>query len=179
MTRAFVAVRPPDDVLDAVELLAATLDLADARRTTRDQWHVSLQFLGDGADVDAVAAALAELSVQAGVAQLGGLGAFPNERKARVVWLGVAFGDELFGALAREVGKRLAPLGHEPETRPYHAHLTLARCKVPGTVPASLAGAGVVVGGQWPVGEVVVYESRLRPDGAEYVARAAIPLHGA
>jgi 2'-5' RNA ligase len=174
----FVAVRPPDDVLDTVGALAGSLDLPSVRRTTREQWHVTLQFLGNDADVDAVVRALAGLSVRAGVAQLGGLGAFPNERKARVVWLGLASGQELFGALAREVGERVAPLGHEREARPFHAHLTLARLKAPADVRNRL-GPAEAVGDPWPVGEVLVYESRLRPSGAEYAARAAIPLRGA
>ena len=77
----------------------------------------------------------------------------------------------------------MAPLGHEPETRPFHAHLTLGRLKVPADVrdrlgPAAAVGVGRV-GREWPVGEVVVYESRLRPSGAEYATRAAIPLRGA
>ena len=57
MTRAFVAVRLPEAVLDAV--VRATSELwVPGRSTTRDQWHLTLQFLGDDADVDAVSAAL-------------------------------------------------------------------------------------------------------------------------
>ena len=54
MTRAFVAVRLPGAVLDAVHQRVSALDLA-GRRTTRDQWHLTLQFLGDDVDIDAVA----------------------------------------------------------------------------------------------------------------------------
>ena len=62
MTRAFVAVRLPDAVLDAVAHRLAELSVP-GRRTTRDQWHLTLQFLGDDADVDAVVAALDGLDV--------------------------------------------------------------------------------------------------------------------
>jgi len=177
VTRAFVAVRPPDAVLDAVERVAETIEVDGAARTARAQWHITLQFLGNRADVDVVAAALAGLSVPAGRVRLGGIGAFPTGRRARVVWLGLVEGSELFGALAREVGTRLAPLGYEPEERPYHAHLTLARCKAPADVREVLDAAdAAVVGNAWLVDEVVVYESRLHRTGAEYVPRAAIPL---
>jgi 2'-5' RNA ligase len=178
VTRAFVAVRPPEVVLDAVHAAAASFDLGDARRTGREQWHVTLQFLGNRADVDAVAAALAGLPVRAGDAQFGGLGAFPSARRARVVWLGLAAGAELFGELATAVGARLAPLGHEPEARPYHAHLTLARLRAPADLRDVLEGAAAPgpVGPAWRVGAITVYESRLRRTGAEYVARGAVPL---
>ncbi len=176
MTRAFVAVRPPDAMLDEVEALAASLDLGDARRTAHDQWHLTLQFLGNRADVDAVAAALTGLRVPAGTAQLGGLGAFPNAKRARVVWLGLAEGAELFVALAQEVGERMTLLGHAPEARAYHAHLTLARLKTPGDVRVALAHDAVAVGDPWLVDEVTLYESRLRQSGAEYEPRAAVRL---
>jgi 2'-5' RNA ligase len=174
VTRLFVAVRPPDAVLDAVGALA--IDTGDGRRTTREQWHVTLQFLGNRADVDAVATALQGLPVPAATARLSGLGAFPNARRARVLWLGVGAGSETFVALAKEVGVRLAPLGHEPEARPFHAHLTLARFKLAADVRDLVSVGSEVVGPPWIVDEVTVFESRLQRAGAEYVSRAAIRL---
>jgi 2'-5' RNA ligase len=174
VTRAFVSVRPPDAVLDAVG--AIELDCADARLTTRGQWHVTLQFLGNRADIDAVAAALQGLQEPAATAQLAGLGAFPNARRARVLWVGIADGADTFAALAAEVGARLAPLGHEPEARAFHAHLTLARFKTPVDASAILAAGLDAVGPPWLVDEVTVFESRLRRSGAQYVPRSAIRL---
>jgi RNA 2',3'-cyclic 3'-phosphodiesterase len=171
VTRAFVAVRPPDDVLDTIHV-----DVPDARMTTREQRHVTLQFLGNRADVDAVVEALGGLDVRAGEVQLRGFGAFPSPKRARVVWIGVTSERDVFGELAAEVGRRLAPLGHEPEDRPFHAHLTLARLKVPRDVRP--LPADEVFGRPWLVDEVVVYESRLKRSGAEYVPRAAIRLPG-
>ena len=176
MTRAFVAVRPPDTVLDEIDMLSTTLELGDARRTTRDQWHVTLQFLGNRADIDAVTDALQGLRVPAGRAQLGGLGAFPSAKRARVVWLGLVEGGEMFGALAHEIGERLTPLGHAPEERAYHAHLTIARLKTPADVRPTLEADAGGVGEAWPVDEVTVYESQLRRTGAEYLPRAAVAL---
>ena len=93
------------------------------------------------------------------------------------MWLGLAAGDELVGAIAAEVATRLLPLGFTPEDRPFHAHLTLARLKPPRSVADALGVlASDPVGDPWPVDEVVVYESRLRRTGAEYVARARLPL---
>ena len=173
MTRAFIAVRPPDDVLDAVARVVPPV----GRPTTRPQWHVTLQFLGNSADVASVSTALEGLTVTRGQVQLGGLGAFPSARRARVVWLGVADGAALFEALASEVGARLAPLGHEPEARRFHAHLTLARLRAPADVRTELGNAdATAVGAPWTVREVVVYESRLRRTGAEYLPRTILPL---
>ena len=169
--------RPPDAVLDAVADALAGLALEGARLTTRDQWHITLQFLGNRADVDAVAGALAGLTTIRDVAQLGGWGAFPKARRAGVVWLGLCHGDELFAALAAEVAARLVPLGFEPEDRPFHAHLTVARLKPPRPVEDALAALDPgAIGEPWPVDEVVVYESTLRRAGAEYTPCATISL---
>jgi 2'-5' RNA ligase len=176
VTRAFVAIRPPDAVLDEVDALSTSLDLGVARRTTREQWHVTLQFLGNHADVDAVADALTGLRVPAANARLGGLGAFPSTKRARVVWLGFAQGEELLAALAHEVGERLSPLGHVPEARAYHGHLTLARYKTGVDVRAALASDVPAVGDAWLANEVILYESRVRRTGAEYVPVATVSL---
>ena len=63
--RAFLAVVPPEDVLDAVGAAAATIDVpSTARRTSRPQWHLTLQFLGNRVEFAAVADALEPLAVE-------------------------------------------------------------------------------------------------------------------
>jgi 2'-5' RNA ligase len=167
MTRAFVAIKPPESVLDAVEECVAKLDLGDAKRTPRAQWHITVQFLGNHADVDEVVGALdglgtAPASIQlvggGGVRTVASLGAQP------LPWL---------RELAAEVEGRLAPLGHEPEHRPYRPHLTLARGR-------RLPGLGdEPVGDPWLVSGLVVFESQTKPSGAVHIPRAEIPLGNA
>jgi RNA 2',3'-cyclic 3'-phosphodiesterase len=176
MARAFVAVRLPEYVLDAVESVAPALD-AGARYTTREQKHLTLQFLGNRADVDAVAAALDAIAVARGEVQLGGGGAFPKARRARVLWVGVLDGGAFLTQLAAAVGALLAPLGHEPEDRTYHPHVTLARWKTPTDARPAIASIGDgAIGTPFAVDEIVLYQSQLRRDGAQYTARAVVPL---
>jgi len=83
----------------------------------------------------------------------------------------------MFGALAAKIGARLAPLGHVPDARSYHAHLTLARTKAPRDLRGAVDALGAdAIGVAWPVDHVVVYESKLRSTGAEYVPTASISL---
>ena len=178
MTRAFVAVRLPEAVLDAV--VRATSELwVPGRSTTRDQWHLTLQFLGDTADVDAVAAALASLAVAGGRVRMGGAGAFPDPRHARVLWLGVTEGLDVLSRLATAVEDCTEPLGHARETRMFRPHLTLARFRAPSDLRRMIAGiGGDPIGPAWDVENVTVYESRLDAGGARYVERATIALPG-
>jgi RNA 2',3'-cyclic 3'-phosphodiesterase len=176
--RAFAAVVPPDDVLDAVGDAAATIEVpSTARRTTRPQWHLTLQFLGNRVDFAAVAGALEPLAVRGSAVQLGAAGAFPTERRGRVLWLGVSQGDALLVQLAAAVGALLEPVGFPAEARPYHAHLTLARLKAPADLRPVVAALGSgPVGRAWTAEEVVLFQSRTGRGGAEYTARGRFPL---
>lgn len=94
--------------------------------------HLTLKFLGEQpedrlADIrgalGAVAARHADLLLE-----LGGVGAFPNFRRARTVWLGVAPHPRL-ELLHHDVEVAFGTLGFEIEGRPFRPHLTLARVK--------------------------------------------------
>ena len=178
MTRAFVAVSLPATVLDAVEERAERVALP-GRRTTRDQWHLTLQFLGNRADTDAIAAALAGIDVAPGDVRIGGAGAFPRAARGTVLWLGVAEGGAWLSQLADGVMTRTEPLGHERDTRAYRPHLTLARCRTPTDLREIVATLGdVPVGPAWRVDAITLFESRTQRDGARYTPLAEIALAG-
>ena len=168
MTRAFVAVALPAEVLEAVSARTEGLQVPGGRTMTRDQWHLTLQFLGDDADVEAVTTALDGFSVRGGRVRLGGAGAFPNARRGRVLWI---------ARLAQGVAERLAPVGYEPDSKPFRPHLTIVRCSSPTDLRAPVAALDAEsFGPDWRVDALTVYESVLRPEGARYIERATVSL---
>ena len=102
--------------------------------TTEDRLHLTLKFLGEQAEsrVEAFAATLAGTVVQHRELNMtvGGIGAFPNFRRARVVWLGVGQ-DPRLELLHHDVEVECEKLGFEVEGRPFRPHLTLARVRQP------------------------------------------------
>src|SRR5215210_1263063 len=70
MARLFVAVSPPEEVLDRIAALDRP-EAAGVRWTDRGQWHVTLRFLGRVDDVTAAAEALAGVRAAPAVASLG------------------------------------------------------------------------------------------------------------
>lgn len=170
--RLFTAVRVPREQLEWLDRAVTPLKtLAGARWTNVEDQHVTLNFLGWTAApllpevVEAVEAAAgahgpAEM-------RLDGLGAFPRERRARVLWAGVADPAGLLPRLAADLGERLRAVGYEPEDRAYTAHLTLARLKTPrsleGALPELSSPPGAFV-----VDRVALFRSRLSPAGARY-----------
>lgn len=167
-----MAVRPPDEVLEAVaEAVAGGRAVAEGLRWDGpDKWHLTLQFLGPlprlAPVVEALATAVGETASFA--FRLGGAGAFPDPRRARVVWIGAAVGGDALVGLAGAVAAALRPVGFEAD-RPLHPHLTVARLKVPADAGPVLAALGPdAVGPAFPVGEVLLYESRLSAAGSKY-----------
>lgn len=177
--RAFVAVVPPAAVLDCIEEALAPVErlVPAARWTTRGQRHVTLQFVGNRVDLDAVAGALGGLAVTGGEVRVRGAGAFPDQRRGRVLWAGIPGGAALLTRLAGAVAERLTPIGHEPDSRGFHPHLTLARLRTPGDLRAAVAALDQRdLGPTWRVEEVVLFRSETRPEGARYEAVARIPI---
>jgi 2'-5' RNA ligase len=153
------------------------LEVPGARITRRDQWHLTLQFLGNRAELEPVASALGGLAMRPGAVRLGDFGGFPKERRARVLWLGVLDGGPFLAQLVAAVGALLGSLGYPPEDREYHPHLTLARWKAPADLREAVAALERgPVGPAWTVGDVVLFESFTRPTGAEHVERGRFPL---
>ena len=108
-----------------------------------------------------------------------GLGAFPSPVKPRVLWVGLQDGAEALTALQERLEQAAEALGFAPETRPFHPHVTLGRvASGRADLSALLADFAEADGLVSTVEELVIYESRLRRRGAEYVARARIPFPG-
>jgi 2'-5' RNA ligase len=127
--------------------------------------------------VEALATAVGETT--AFPFRIGGAGAFPNPRRARVVWIGAAVGGDALAGLAGAVAAALRPVGFEAD-RPLHPHLTVARLPVPADAGPVLAALGPeAVGPTFTVGEVLLYESRLSPAGPKYTVLERFSLRDA
>jgi 2'-5' RNA ligase len=182
LDRGFVAVVPPADVLDAIDARVAPVRAVHdgLRWSRRDQWHLTLRFLGPVPDVDSLVDALRDALASVpriGALRLGGSGAFPNPRRASVVWLGVRDGIDALTRVATAVESASTAAGFAPEPRLFRAHLTLARlprARDAGRVVEALGEAPV--GGRWPVDDVVVVSSDTRKTGAVHLEVARIPL---
>jgi 2'-5' RNA ligase len=140
--------------------------------------HLTLKFLGSTGDelVEGVVgacrrAAARHLPIEA---RVGGLGAFPSLARPSVLWIGVEAPPAL-AALQRDVEAAMVELGFEKEERAYHPHVTVGRVKESRGAATDLWKDDAACGSS-VLGEIVVYESKTRSAGAEYIARARVPL---
>ncbi len=110
------------------------------------------------------------------------IGAFPPRGRKRVLWTGVEAAGDLGGLQTRVADAVERAAGIEVERRPYHPHLTLARCKPPWS-PAAIERLAVDFGEQ-PAGSFSadhgsMVASELRPSGARYRTLKNYPLGSA
>jgi 2'-5' RNA ligase len=182
--RLFVAVDIPTNLLEDLNASLAPLrarpEVSSARWTTAANQHVTLKFLGwvDAEAVDPVAAAVASVasSHEPATITLAGLGAFPSERRARVLWAGLEDPARLLMSLASGLEAALVPLGFGTEKRDFRPHLTLARLKPPASLAGVLSEVREVAPARFDVDHLVLYRSHLHPKGASYEVLGTIPL---
>jgi 2'-5' RNA ligase len=197
MIRAFVAIDIPDDVRAAVEEAQAWLKQARVgvkiSWTKVDNLHMTLQFLGSIEEtlLDKIKAGLQSVAGQHQSFNLAvrGAGAFPNETRPRVIWIGcddnvVGAGSHAYPAsaagdhggsplrqLARSVHQAMQPLGFQPEHREFSAHLTLGRIKEPRPDVALTTALDSLKNknfGTLRVEAIHLFESQLHPEGSIY-----------
>lgn len=147
--------------------------------------HLTLKFLGKTTE-DTASRIQREIGSVAAQFQpmrckLGGLGAFPNVDRPRVIWTGLDSEDKLadLKRLAFTIDLAMSRLGFEAESKPFSAHLTLGRVKViRGKLPelvrqrlANLTGhlrTTSVEPTEFTLERIVLFQSILKPEGPVY-----------
>ena len=179
--RLFVAVPLPSPVKDHLVALSHSLDpsLGSFRLVRAEQMHLTLKFLDEQQDADAIGKALAKVGFQRFDLTLGKAGAFPAPQAARVIWAGLCRHEKLW-KLQADIEAALAFLRLPKERGGYHPHLTIARvAKVhdsPGLAKriASLPLESLM----FPVAEFCLFESVLGQQGARHTILRRFPAQG-
>ncbi len=182
--RTFIAIDLDPELKATILELVGTLKRkdADVRWVQPQGLHLTLKFLGEigPASLPAVAAAVrtAAAACSSFPLALEGSGTFPGGPRPRVLWTGVREVPGLMG-LQEAVEAGLEKEGYPREARPFHPHLTLGRVKGPARVAEAvreLDKCRETVFGEMTVRKVAMFESLLRPQGAEYRIAEEFPL---
>ena len=138
------------------------------RLSPPENWHLTLRYLGrvDEVTYERFLHGLGDVAEERPFRiTLGGVGAFPNPRRATVVWAGLITGEEELAALAAISEEAAVAAGLEPEERPFRPHLTLSRVRPPADVTGLV---GEPVPASWRADRVVVYRSVPTRGGTAY-----------
>ncbi len=189
--RTFIAITLPEEIhqrLDHVSSqLKRHLEGKPVRWVPSGNVHLTLKFLGDVSlsNIDMLTKMMSnELNGQrAFEISIGGLGAYPNARRPRVLWVGVEAPGEL-DTLHRCIESQVTRLGYAAEKRPFSAHLTLGRVSRNASAQEVRSISQIVQNetvsflGVARVQEVHLFRSELKSTGAKYTSLFSAPLGG-
>ena len=182
--RTFVAVEMPEDVQKEFREVQTTLRRTDAhvKWVEPHNIHVTLKFLGDVAEdhLEGLYQGVTEgvRGIQPFEINLSQLGAFPNFKRPRVIWIGVEAGKEKLVQLQKQVEDSISHHGFPKENRKFSPHLTIGRVKSPRGVDDLVTTIQETPFESNSIGirEVVVMKSTLTPEGPIYAPLRRIGL---
>ncbi len=133
--RAFIAIGIPGELKGKIGKISSSLSIQipGVRWIPPENLHLTLKFLGDVEqaiipDIQTILDLLAARHLPI-TARFGGLDAFPNRRRPRIIWLGVTEGSDHLIALVKDLSRGLTKLGFDPDRKRFTPHLTLGRVK--------------------------------------------------
>ena len=187
--RSFIAVGVPaaarQALADAAGAVAPRSAAGGALGRAR-RMHLTLKFLGNinPAQVTPLLAALSVAAQETAplALRLSGLGVFPNPRRPRVLWAGVAGDTDALAALQQSVERAAAAAGFPPESRPFAPHITLGRVRREADERAlrqigeAVRTAPPLPPSPWPVNAVHLMQSVPMPGGMRYAALGSAPF---
>lgn len=173
--RAFLAIPLPEHLKESIRATQKDLQarISNARWTRLENLHLTLHFFAAIEQETLEKLKVSMLSLKGCQrpfqVEVKGLGAFPNPHRPRVLWLGLEPCDRL-EQLYRDTGEQLRQAGLAIDSRPYSPHLTIGRLR--GGKPdltalfSSIRQESI---DRLTVDRLILYESRLRPDGAQHI----------
>ena len=175
--RAFIALPIPEPVTAFLQQVQGQLQARqlDCRWPAAKNIHLTLMFLGNieaalttdiDARMDRIASRHPAFSIRA-----GGAGVFPNVRRARVLWVGLTGDIDRLRHLQSDLESGLAADGFDQAPRDFRPHLTIGRTRRridAKIIETSLAALRDLASDPFQVDQMVLYQSILKPAGAEY-----------
>ena len=189
--RAFLAIRLPDDVTAALGHL--TDQMAQARvgglKPVRpENMHLTLKFFGNinARQVESIVDTVTHTaeSIRPFTLRLGNVGAYPNNRSPRVLWVGLDGDVAPLQDTHRRIESALGQIAIKPDSREFRPHLTIARIRdrTPNNerrrAAEALFSAEFRSGLPVPVDRISLIHSVLLPEGPQYTTLAEIPFGG-
>lgn len=169
--RTFVAAEISNEsTLNAIAKLQSDLKIK-AKPVSKENMHFTLLFLGEISDdmAQKVMESLSSVSFDPIEMNLVDVGAFPNPKSPRVVWIGIdKDAAKNLVELAAQVEEKLNPLGFKSD-KPFKPHLTIFRIKnVTSDISHELNKFRAVEIGHETISELKFKKSILTPTGPIY-----------
>jgi RNA 2',3'-cyclic 3'-phosphodiesterase len=150
-----------------------------ARWTERDNFHITLTFIGevDEATAEMIDEALSSIRIEKFPLRLKGTGSFAQGKYPKVLWMGVEHNDVLH-RLKEKIDRALLVANIPFEKRKYTPHVTMARFRNPeeGKVAEFMQQHNLFSSEEFEVDEFILYQSHQTKNGSVYEALKEYPL---
>lgn len=133
--RTFIAIELSQEIKDALGRLQAQLKTtgADVKWVAQENIHLTLKFLGEINEqkINEVIRIIESIAKDTKIFPMGlsSIGAFPKIDFPRVIWIGIAQGENVVKEIAEGLENNLAEIGIPREERPFSSHITIGRTK--------------------------------------------------
>jgi RNA 2',3'-cyclic 3'-phosphodiesterase len=127
--RLFVAIDLPRSIRQG--LVDLDPQLQGVRWTSAEQMHLTLGFFANVPhDIDLrLREKLSVIDFGAFFMPIAGIGVFPPKGPPKIIWVGIGAGHPHLFQVHKRVQEAALAAGLEPDLRPWHPHITLARCR--------------------------------------------------
>ena len=187
--RSFIAIELSEEIKRGLARLRNELERTEhsfVKWVEPEGLHLTLKFLGNIPFKQVAEITNAMEEATQGISpfhlEIPGLGAFPNLKQPRVLWVGIRGELDTLSKLQQNIDSVLAPFGFAKEERPFVTHLTLAHIKQ-GASPIERKSFGELVMSinfeiRYPldVGGISLMRSQLTPGGAIYTRLFMVKL---
>jgi 2''-5'' RNA ligase len=178
--RLFVAI----DLPDSTRQLLADLDphVRGVHWTDPAQMHLTLGFFDDVEDQIDVALREELSAIEFGpfFLPINGVGTFSAKGAPKIIWIGVGKAHPHLFQIHKRVQEAALAAGLEPELRPWHPHITIARCREVSaqTLRKFLQSNAEFDAGMIRVNAFHLYSSKLTSAGAIHTRELTIRCSG-
>ena len=149
--RSFIAIELPEEAKRGLARLRSELERTEhsfVKWVNPESIHLTLKFLGNISFKQVAEVTEAMKKATQGISpfrlEISGLGAFPNLKQPRVLWVGIGGEVDKLSRLQQNIDSALTPLRFAKEERPFTPHLTLARIRQ-GALPLERKVLGELV----------------------------------
>lgn len=159
--RSFVGIRLPSSYI----LESMTRECSEMGRAVNlKNLHITLKFLGEINNIEKIKSSLGGIRFDRFSISLRGVGAFPSERRGRILFVR-AFPEDILEKLAKEVDLRTNEIKMD---HPFSPHITILRTKQTKDF-SNLAGKYEnITFLEHPVEQFTLFQSTLKPEGPMY-----------
>ena len=178
--RLFVAI----DLPDSTRQLLAGLDphIRGVRWMDAAQMHLTLSFFGDvPEDLEPeLREKLVAIEFGAFFLSVAGVGMFATKGAPKIIWIGLGKTHPHLFQIHKRVQEAALAMGIEPELRPWHPHITIARCR---DVSAQSLRKFLQSNAEFDAGIIHVeafhlYSSKLTPAGPVHTRELTVSCRG-